>query len=251
MDEPVRFQQILGIRFLIGNAQTVVDQVFRDRGLVVVPSAPGLRTLPFDKLYRDALLGADFAITDSMLMVLLWNLLQADSVPRISGLSYMRALIKRTEFCEAGKSFWVMPRAASARRNSDWLNANGVQVSESDIYVAPMYGSVVADPELLSRLRERRPPHVVLCVGSGTQEPLGFYLKQHLDYTSAIHCVGAAIAFLTGDQVGIPIWVDRSGLGWLWRVFSNPSRYGPRYWEALHLVSLLLRYRDRIPIPSA
>jgi len=124
-------------------------------------------------------------------------------------------------------------------------------VTDEDVYLAPIYASEIRDPELLRRLEQRRPRHVVLSVGGGTQEQLGFYLKQNLSYRPAIHCVGAAVAFLSGDQVRIPVWVDEIGLGWLWRSISNPKRFVPRYWDARHLVPLMLRYRDRLPVAGS
>ena len=247
----IRFQQILGIRFLVGDAQEVIDEVARNGGLVVVPSGPGLKTLPHDARYRQALLGADFAIADSGLMVLLWNLIQRESIPKLSGLKYMRALIDQPHFREPGASFWVMPSPDSAMRNQVWLKKQGINLADEDVYLAPIYGQVISDSELLRRLEERRPRHIILGVGSGTQEPLGLYLKEHLSYRPTIHCIGAAIAFLSGDQVRIPISVDHLGLGWLWRCFSSPKRYVPRYWDARHLASLMLRYRDRLPVANS
>jgi hypothetical protein len=84
MSTTVRFQQILGIRFLVGTADDAIDQVSSNGGLVVVPAAPALKNLAHDKRYRDALLGADFAIADSALMVILWNLIQRDRIPKLS-----------------------------------------------------------------------------------------------------------------------------------------------------------------------
>jgi UDP-N-acetyl-D-mannosaminuronic acid transferase (WecB/TagA/CpsF family) len=111
-----------------------------------------------------------------------------------------------------------------------------------------MYGQTIEDLELLRRVEQRRPHHVVLGLGGGTQERLGLYLKQNLGYRPAIHCIGAAIAILSGDQVRIPVWAEDLGLAWLWRCLSNPKRYVPRYWDARHLVPLMLSYRDRLPI---
>jgi len=251
MDQLVRFQKILGIRFMVGNAQEAIDQVSRSGGLVVVPAAPALKNLPYDERYRSALLGADFAIADSALMVLVWNLLERDRIPKLSGLKYLRRLIAQTEFRKPGASFWVMPTAQAAHRNMEWLNHQGVSVAEENVYLAPIYGAEIDDAELLNRLNELRPRHVVLGLGGGTQERLGLYLKQNLDYTPAIHCIGAAIAFLSGDQCKIPVWVDTFGLGWLWRSVSNPVRFAPRYWDARHLAKLLFRYRERLPVDGA
>ena len=99
----------------------------------------------------------------------------------------------------------------------------------------------------MQRLYRKR---IVLGVGGGTQERLGLYLKQHLSYRPAIHCIGAAIAFLSGDQVRIPVWADTLGLGWLYRTVADPKRFFPRYWDARHLAPLLLKYRDRLPMVS-
>ena len=92
-----------------------------------------------------------------------------------------------------------------------------------------------------------RPKHVVVTIGGGTQERLGLYLKRNLDFLPAIHCIGAAIAFLSGDQVHIPDWTDRFYLGWLYRCISEPKRYIPRYWGARKLLSLMLKYRSELP----
>jgi UDP-N-acetyl-D-mannosaminuronic acid transferase (WecB/TagA/CpsF family) len=114
--------------------------------------------------------------------------------------------------------------------------------------MAPIYGSgPIVDQALIDLLNRLRPQHVILTIGGGTQERLGFYLKSCLAYRPAIHCIGAAIAFLSGDQVHIPVWADRFYLGWLLRSISEPKRYIPRYWEARKLLSLMLRYRDRLP----
>ncbi len=247
MTEKARFQNILGIRFLVGNAQAAIDLVSRDGGVVVVPAAPALKNLAHDHGYREALLEADFAIPDSALMVLVWNLLQRDRIRKLSGLKYLRALIERPDFRKPGATFWVMPNKIAMYRNRAWLDEIGIPVSNQDAYVAPIYSGEIEDAELLQRLEERRPRHVVLGLGGGTQERLGLFLKRHLRYRPAIHCIGAAVAFLSGDQVRIPRWADSLGLGWMFRSVSDPRRYGPRYWDARSLAPLILRYRDRLP----
>ena len=247
MSVSARFQQILGIRFIVGSAHDAIDEISRTGGLVAVPAAPALANLAHDKQYREALLGADFALADSALMVAVWNFIQSDAIPKVSGLKYLRALIERPEFCADGSSFWIMPGEPAAQRNVKWLNEHNVHLSHDNVYLAPMYGAAVEDENLLRQIELRRPRHIVVGLGGGTQERLGLYLKRNLSYKPAIHCIGAAIAFLSGDQVRIPVWVDHAGLGWLWRSLSNPPAYAPRYWGARSLVPMMLRYRDRLP----
>lgn len=240
-------KQILGVRFFTGTAAQSVQQMKENGGLLVVPAAPALKDLPTHSSYREALLGADMAITDSMLMVMVWNLLHREKIPRTSGLAYLRELLTNEDVRMPGNTLWIMASPDSANLNLEWLRSQGILVPESHVYLAPMYHGEIDDPKLLELIRERRPQHIIVTVGGGTQERLGIYIKRSLDYRPAIHCIGAAIAFLSGDQVHIPVWADRTGLGWLLRCLSSPKRYVPRYWAARKLVALMFRYRDQMP----
>jgi len=240
---------ILGIRFFIGTAAQAVERM-KGGGLLVVPAAPALKDLEVKASYREALMNADLAIADSAYMVMVWNWLQHDSIRRVSGLEYLRELLKQPDVRQTGNVFWIMASRQSAERNLGWLAEDGISVPEDCVYLAPMYSEQeISDPELLARIERLRPLHVILTVGGGTQERVGLYLKRNLSYRPAIHCIGAAIAFLSGDQVRIPVWADRSYLGWLYRSISEPGRYVPRYWNARKLLYLLIRYRERLPAP--
>jgi hypothetical protein len=180
-------------------------------------------------------------------MVVIWNLIEGDKVRRLSGLEYLRELLVQRDVRTPGNTLWIMANPKSARLNLDWLAGQGIRVPDNNVYLAPMYGRKIDDPQLLERLNRLRPQHVVVTIGGGNQERLGLYLKRHLGYRPAIHCIGAAIAFLSGDQVYIPVWADKLYLGWLYRCLSEPKRYVPRYWNARKLLALMLRYRSELP----
>jgi UDP-N-acetyl-D-mannosaminuronic acid transferase (WecB/TagA/CpsF family) len=244
------FRQILGIRFFIGGAQRAID-LLENGGLLVVPAAPSLKNLSRDAAYREALLGANVVITDSSLMVMVWNFLQKDNIRRLSGLEYLAKLLKGRNFRERRRSFWIMASPESSATNLKWLEEQNIRVQPEDVYIAPMYGATIEDETLLQRIRERRPTDVIVTLGGGTQERLGLYLKRKLATIPAIHCIGAAIAFLSGDQVHIPMWADRCYLGWLLRCISKPKQFIPRYWAARELVGLMFRYRGSLPVPHS
>jgi UDP-N-acetyl-D-mannosaminuronic acid transferase (WecB/TagA/CpsF family) len=238
--------RILGIDFFHGTAREAVERMRRG-GLLVVPAAPALKDLDSRPEYREALISADMALTDSAFMVMIWNYLQRDRIRRLSGLEYLRELLKHDDVRHPGNTLWVMASKVSAQCNLEWLHSEGVEVPEECVYLAPMYGDEVEDPQLLERLERLRPQHVIVTIGGGTQERLGLYLRRRLNYVPSIHCIGAAIAFLSGDQVQIPVWADRFYMGWLFRSISEPKRYVPRYWDARKLFRLMLRYRDQLP----
>ncbi len=109
-------------------------------GLLVVPAAPALKDLEVKASYREALMNADMAIADSAYMVLVWNWLQHDSIRRLSGLEYLRELLKQPDVRQSGNVLWIMASQASAERNLAWLaeqgidGAGGLRVPGADVY---------------------------------------------------------------------------------------------------------------------
>lgn len=243
---PDPYRRILGLEFFAGTASGAVHAMRRG-GLLIAPSAPVLKDLDSDAGYREAALNADLLITDSAFMVLIWNLLKRDHLKRLSGLEYLVELLRQPSVRQAGNTLWIMAGAAHAENNLRWLRQEGITVPEGCVYHAPRYGPVIDDPVLLKQVRELNPEHIVLTIGGGNQERVGLFLKRNLQTVPAIHCIGAAIAFLSGDQVQIPMWADRLYLGWLFRTLSKPKLYLPRYWHARKLLALMWRYGSELP----
>jgi glycosyltransferase involved in cell wall biosynthesis/UDP-N-acetyl-D-mannosaminuronic acid transferase (WecB/TagA/CpsF family) len=241
------FQHILGIRFFVGGADEAIEIALRG-GLVVVPAAPALVDLKTNVDYREALANADLAITDSGLMVLLWRILSGKRISRLSGLKYLKCLLDKKVLQPPASVLWIMPNAAARDQNLAWLRSQGYQFNDSECYLAPNYpAGPIADAELLALAARLKPRHVVVCLGGGTQERLGWMLKRECGFTTSIHCVGAAIGFLTGHQVRIPMWADKLFLGWFFRCWSEPTKFVPRYWRAVQLVPMMIRYRENSP----
>jgi UDP-N-acetyl-D-mannosaminuronic acid transferase (WecB/TagA/CpsF family) len=199
--------------------------------------------------YRQALENADLNLPDSGLAILLARILELGKLPRTSGLGFLEALLQKPNLHEPVATFWVMPSEEAQTRNTAWLKSKGFSISKEDSCVAPMYSrsGTVYDQTLLETLVEKRPSFIFICTGSGTQEKLGFWLKQNLPYRPTICCIGAAIGFLSGDQIRIPKWADLLCLGWLLRCLSEPKKFIPRYAKATRLIWLILRYRDKAP----
>jgi UDP-N-acetyl-D-mannosaminuronic acid transferase (WecB/TagA/CpsF family) len=246
----MRTHTILGIKFFGGTSREAVEEITRTGGLLVAPAAPSMVNLCRDEDYRRALLGAELAIADSGFMVLLWKCLAGESVPRISGLEHVKRLLEHESVSEAGSVVWVVATDASREKLLDFLAAvpgSPLPASAESVYVAPKYARPVQDEALLALVRQTRPRHVVIAVGGGIQDKLGQYLLEQLDYRPAVHCIGAALGFLTGDQVRIPDWADKYYLGWFFRSLAQPRVFIPRFWSARRLPWLIWKYRDRLP----
>jgi N-acetylglucosaminyldiphosphoundecaprenol N-acetyl-beta-D-mannosaminyltransferase len=240
-------QQILGIKFFNRNVDEAVALMVRHGGFLVAPSGTCFTRLREDESYRRAMLAADLAIADSGLMVVVWRLLHYQKVMRISGLKYLKQLLSKLKAEGIEKIFWVLPSERAQQRLLAWSQREFFAIKTHDCYVAPRYGLEIEDRHLIALVEERRPEHVLIAIGSGPQEKLGYYLRENLSYRPAIHCTGAALGFVTADQVTIPDWADRYYLGWFLRLFSQPRIFIPRLSRALELPWLIWKYGEKLP----
>jgi exopolysaccharide biosynthesis WecB/TagA/CpsF family protein len=240
--------QILGIQFFNGDVDEAVASMFQRGGFLVAPSATCFARLREDERYRRAVLAADLAIADSGLMVVVWRLLQHEEVQRISGLKYLKHLLGRLKGEGNRDIFWVLPTEGAQQKLFDWSRRETFSINRENCYVAPRYGSEIQDRDLHALIEQHRPGHIIIAIGSGAQEKLGYYLRENLLYRPAIHCIGAALGFITGDQTAIPNWADRFYLGWLWRLVAQPSIFIPRLSRALELPWLIWKYGGKMPV---
>ncbi len=238
---------ILGIPFFNGDVGEALASMDRRGGFLIAPSGTCFARLREDEIYRRAVLAADLAIADSGLMVLLWRLLRREKIGRISGLKYLKRLLRKLKGERAEEIFWVLPSERARQKLFQWSRREPFPIASKNCYVAPRYGLAIEDRILLSLLEQNRPSHVIIAIGSGAQEKLGYYLRENSFCRPAIHCTGAALCFVTGEQIPIPDWADRLYLGWLLRLITQPHRFVPRLIHGLQLPWLIWKYGERLP----
>jgi exopolysaccharide biosynthesis WecB/TagA/CpsF family protein len=239
--------QILGIKFFNGGVDEAISSLFRRGGFLIAPSATCFARLREDESYRRAVLAADLVIADSGLMVVMWRLLKRENVQRISGLKYLKHLLRKLKGERNREVVWVLPSERARQKLVDWSRRESFLINTENCYVAPRYGSDVEDRNLLASVEQHRPTHVIIAIGSGAQEKLGYYLRENLSIRPAIHCTGAALGFITGDQIAIPEWADRFYLGWFWRLIAQPRIFIPRLIRGFELPWLIARYGNALP----
>ncbi len=83
---------------------------------------------------------------------------------------------------------------------------------------------------------------VFLAVGSPRQEKLAAAIAATGLATGTGLCIGASLSFLAGAERRAPNWMRRQGLEWLFRLRSDPRRFGRRYLiDSPNVFRLLLR----------
>ncbi len=232
--------RILGIDFFDDSLDRALRLAHEEGGLFLAPSGPGLADLGKDIHYDAALRAADVNLIDSGYLALLWQQRTRQAINRHSGLKFIKALLDDPRFQTNRRQLWIMPSRRHCEATQRYLQSNNIELDGSHFYEAPYYReSPIYDTVLLQRIKNERPDYVILAIAGGKQEVLGHWLRDQLDHRPAIVCIGAAIAFLSGQQANIPTWADRIYVGWFLRILSDPKTYLPRYWKARKLRYLI------------
>ena len=203
---------------------------------MIVPSGPGLATIGKDLRYTEAVQYADFAIPDSKYMVFLLKVLKGVRINKFSGYLFLKHFFSEKIFGD--ELFLIDPNERESKANNTFLNGIGIPINKSYQYIAPIYKkNSIVDDLLIDKLQSLKvkPKYIMINLGSGVQEPLGYYLKQKLNFNVGIICTGAAISFFTRNQANITPLIDKLGMGWLWRCLKNPKVFIPRYLGAFRL----------------
>ena len=82
--------------------------------------------------------------------------------------------------------------------------------------------------DLARRIRASGARLCFICLGAPKQEFVAEALKARCEGVGFL-CVGAALDFISGAVKRAPVWVQRAGMEWAWRLTSDPLRLAPRY----------------------
>lgn len=78
-----------------------------------------------------------------------------------------------------------------------------------------------------------------LALGAPRQELFASRCIDELNGVGCL-CIGAALDFIAGTQVRAPMFTQKAGLEWAWRMFRDPRRLAPRYARCAAAVPRLL-----------
>ena len=209
-------------------------------GLLVAPAASALVEIENDKEYYRSLVGSDVALLDSGFFCILLRIFKRIKVKKLSGYKFLK------EFVNLKKNknqviLLIDPSKEDSIYNLEYLKLKEFKKIHS--YIAPLYKdnkSFNNDKNLLKKISKFKPKFIIINIGGGKQEPLGFYIKKKVSKKISIICTGAAIAFLTGKQAPINDVVDKLYLGWAMRLIYNPINTYKRFFNSFKLIKFFI-----------
>ena len=243
MIDKIKFKGIVFKNFQSKNFKKIIKK----KGLFLFPSGPGLSSIEKEIPYLKALKNADYNFFDSGYFVLLLKYFKKINVNKFSGYLFIKLFLEYIKKNNNKKLFLVDPNIRLSVSNTKLFNKIGVLKKNINNYIAPQYNSKsISDKRLLNIVKKIKPDCILLNIGGGTQEILGLYIKNNINFKCTIMCTGAAISFFTGDQAPINTFFDKIYLGWLIRIIFNPHVFLLRYLKSIKLMSIVLNNSIKI-----
>ncbi len=224
---------ILGIDAMpldLGKAVAILERwrVERRREYVCLISVHGLVVAQRDPAIRSSLNRCGMAAEDGMPLVW-WS--------RLAGFSQARRVCGSDlldEVCAYGVPhkyrhyfYGASPRVLELLVDRLQRRHPGLIVAG---YSSPPFRPLTAaeDAEDIAAINESRPDFVWVGLGMPKQEK---WMVEHLGQieATALIGIGAAFDFHAGTKPRAPIWMQRSGLEWLFRLMTEPRRLAHRY----------------------
>ena len=127
------------------------------------------------------------------------------------------------------RHFFLGGTPAVAERLVERLRERFPMLNVAGAHAPPFDAISAADDDRLVQLINSAKPDIVW-VGLGTPKQER-WMAHHLGriHAPVMVGVGAAFDFLSGAKRQAPVWMQRSGLEWMFRLASEPRRLGMRY----------------------
>jgi exopolysaccharide biosynthesis WecB/TagA/CpsF family protein len=236
--------------------QSVARSFARDRfGYVVTPNVDHLIRFHDDPAFRSRYADADYILLDSRFLSHVFRLYQNRRIRVCTGSDLTARLFERV--IETNDQIVLIGGTETqARMLAERYKLRGIKH-----YNPPM--NFVRDPaevEACVRFVEEHSPFrfCFLAVGAPQQELLAQLLKSRGKARGMALCIGASVNFLTGEEKRAPLWMQRSGFEWLFRLVNDPKRLakryllrGPRVFSLLWATRVLVRPRPATRITIA
>lgn len=180
-----------------------------------------------DADYRDLLNRGDLNLADGLPVA--WAArLSGHRAERLSGTDGL-GLVARWGLDRGLRHYFYgsSPRTLDGMRRQLQARCDGIQIVGTE---SPPYRPLSEDEigESVARMRDARADLVWVGLGAPKQDVMGERLRT-LEAAPAILCVGAAFDFVAGVKTRAPVWMRRSGLEWVHRLTSEPTRLWKRY----------------------
>ncbi|MGB0745272.1 MAG: WecB/TagA/CpsF family glycosyltransferase [Opitutales bacterium] len=247
-DREVAF--LLGLPFhVITMDETIDDAVAHIEsgkpGYYITANADFIAQAYSNEGLKDILFHADRVVCDGMPLVWLSRYFKPVLPERVAGSDMVFRLFKEADD-RKWKVYFLGSDNATLTQTKSILAKDypGMEVVGA---FSPPFGTVESWPneEILGEINASKPDLLLVAVGCPKQEYWisRYYKKADIPLSIGI---GASLDFICGTQTRAPIWVQKIGMEWMWRLLTNPKRLFKRYAKDLYYLAVLANRQRKL-----
>lgn len=208
---------------------------------VVTPNVDHIVLLEDHADFKQSYDHADLVLADGMPIVWASYLLQEPLKGRVAGSDLAPALCER--IAETGHKiflFGAAPGVAETAANKLRETYPGIQVVGAHSPPLGFDKDAQQTDEAIAMLNESGADIIFLAMSTISQEV--FMMNHHERLNRGVMLgIGATIDFIAGEKVRAPVFLQKVGLEWAFRLCQEPKRLFWRYARDLKFIPILLR----------
>ncbi len=208
---------------------------------VVTPNADHIVMLEENEELRRAYAGAQLVLADGMPVVWASRLIGPTLPERVTGAELMPLLCAEASLRQL-RVYFLGAAPGVAERAKRALEAQYPDLQVVGTYSPPL--GFEKDPlqnqQVIERLRFARPHLIFVGLGAPKQE-LWMASNASLLGSGVFLGIGAAIDFCAGQVRRAPLWMQKGGLEWLFRLLQEPKRLAKRYLRDTRILAVIWR----------
>lgn len=170
-----------------------------------------------DKEFREILNKSDLAVPDGIGVILASKILGKPLMERVTGSDLVPAIAKLAS--KKGYSIYFLGGKPGVAKKT----ASILKKKYPGLRIAGTESGTPYDLKIIEHIRRKKPDVLFVAFGHPKQEKWIYKYKQRLNVPVSIG-VGGAFDFITGIVPRAPLFIQKAGLEWLFRLIKQPWR---------------------------
>ncbi len=237
---------LLGLPFDVIDMQGTIaflqqSALNKSRCFITTPNLNFLITSQSDPDFRRWVINSGLSIADGMPLIWVARLLGIPLPERVTGSGVIEMLRKHdTNVNRILKVYFFGGEAGIAEQACKVINSEQGGLSCAGFYF-PGFGSIddMSSPTIIETINESNADFIIVSLGAKKGQA---WIEQNRDKLSApiISHLGAVVNFVAGNIQRAPVWMQQTGLEWVWRILQEPTLWRRYFTDGAKFLSLIV-----------